>query len=287
MVLKEAADRVGKPIYLELSSINPVYFLPGAVAERGAALAEQFATSCLAGTGQFCTNPGLVIAMAGSDTDELIRQVAEKFAAAPVGTLLSESVQKNLTAGIETLAKHGATILTGGASGGGTGFSFQNTLMRVSGEAFLRDPESLQTEAFGNSSLIVVAANEFEMLAVTRHLEGNLTGSIYSSESGADDTLYSKVVSILRQKVGRLLNDKMPTGVAVVSSMNHGGPFPATGHPGFTAVGIPSSIKRFSMLQCYDGVRKNRLPPALQDKNPNGTMWRKIDGNWTQSDVKA
>jgi NADP-dependent aldehyde dehydrogenase len=74
----------------------------------------------------------------------------------------------------------------------------------------------------------------------------------------------------------------MPTGVAVSPAMNHGGPFPATGHPGFTAVGIPASLRRFAMLHCYDNVRGHRLPPWLQDASPNGTMWRAIDGKWTQ-----
>ncbi len=287
VVLKEAADRVGKPIYLELSSINPVYFLPGALAERGAALAEQFATSCLMGVGQFCTNPGLVIALAGPHTEEFIRDTTARFSAAPVGTLLSEGVQNNLHSGIQTLVKHGATLLTGGAIGGGAGFSCQNTLLRVSGERFVKTSEALQTEAFGNASLIVVAKDEAELLAITRCLEGNLTGSIYSSTDGSDDALYDRVVNILRLKVGRLLNDKMPTGVAVVASMNHGGPFPATGHSGFTAVGFPASIRRFAMLQCYDAVRLNRLPAALQNKNPTGTLWRRVDGNLTQADVPA
>jgi NADP-dependent aldehyde dehydrogenase len=79
-----------------------------------------------------------------------------------------------------------------------------------------------------------------------------------------------------------LLNDKMPTGVAVSPAMNHGGPFPATGHPGFTAVGIPASLRRFGMLCCYDNVREHRLPAALRNKNPNGRMWRLIDGTMTQ-----
>ena len=287
VVLKEASDRVGKPIYLELSSINPVYMLPGALAERGTALAEQFSGSCLMGAGQFCTNPGLVLMLAGADTEEFIRQTTERFRSAAVGTLLGESVQKNLHEGIETLVKHGATLLTGGSVGGVRCYSHQNTLLRVSAEKFIKQPEALQTEAFGNSSLIVVAANEAELLAATRCLEGNLTGSIYSSQSGADDELYKRIALLLRPKVGRLLNDKMPTGVAVVASMNHGGPFPATGHPGFTAVGFPSSIRRFSLLQCYDNVRAQRLPTALQDKNPTGKLWRRIDGNLTQSDVPS
>ena len=284
-VLKTAADRVGKPIYLELSSINPVYLLPGALEERVAVLSEQFATSCLMGVGQFCTNPGVVLMLAGPNAEEFIRLTVERFRAAPVGTLLGESVQKSLHAGIKTLVAHGATLLVGGSIGGGIGYSCQNTLLRVTGEQFVKSPEELQTEAFGNSSLIVVCANEDELLAATKCLEGNLTGSLYSSEGGADDALYARIESLLRQKVGRLLNDKMPTGVAVVASMNHGGPFPATGHPGFTAVGFPASIRRFGMLQCYDNVRAKRLPAALQDKNPTGSTWRRIDGNLTQADV--
>jgi NADP-dependent aldehyde dehydrogenase len=82
-----------------------------------------------------------------------------------------------------------------------------------------------------------------------------------------------------------LLNDKMPTGVAVSPAMNHGGPFPATGHPGFTAVGMPAAIQRFAMLCCYDNVRQARLPAALQNKNPTGRLWRLIDGAWSQGDV--
>lgn len=112
-------------------------------------------------------------------------------------------------------------------------------------------------------------------------MEGNLTGCIYSHGGGEDDAAYDTVAAELRPRVGRLLNDKMPTGVAVVSAMNHGGPFPATGHPGFTAVGIPASLSRFAALHCYDEVRPHRLPPELRDGNPTG-MWRLVDGEWTR-----
>lgn len=285
--LKEAADRVGKPIYLELSSINPIYILPGAIHERSAAIAEQFASSCLMGVGQFCTNPGLIVLKAGDETEDWIRQVAERFSAAPVGTLLGQSVQSHLEAGVRTLVAHGAVVVTGGGSGGGTGYCCQNTLLRVTGAQFITSSAALQTEMFGNASLIVVAESDNEFLAVTQALEGNLTGCLYTANDGSDDELYDLIAPVLRQKVGRLLNDKMPTGVAVVPAMNHGGPFPATGHPGFTAVGIPASLRRFAMLQCYDGVRPHRLPAALADKTPSASLWRMIDGTWAQGDVTA
>jgi 2,5-dioxopentanoate dehydrogenase len=114
------------------------------------------------------------------------------------------------------------------------------------------------------------------------HLEGNLTGTIYSSKSETDNETYSVIEPLLRSKVGRLLNDKMPTGVAVSPAMNHGGPFPATSHPGFTSVGIPSALTRFAVLQSYDGVREDRLPPILRNTISNPTTWRSIDGAWVK-----
>jgi alpha-ketoglutaric semialdehyde dehydrogenase len=283
-VLKETADKAGKPIYLELSSINPVVILPGALRARGAELVGEFTESCLRGTGQFCTNPGLVMLFAGAETDMFVANVKDKFAAAPVGTLLGKSVEDRLQEAVTKLTRAGAKVVTGGTRGGGRGYSFANTLLKVDGDDFLRDPAVMQEEAFGNASLFVLVSDLAQAAAILSQLEGNLTGSIYS-DAGTDEAAYRSLASILRRKVGRLLNDKMPTGVAVSTAMNHGGPYPATGHPGFTAVGLPASMRRFAALHCYDGVRESRLPPALRNKSPNGRVWRYIDGAFSQADV--
>ena len=156
--------------------------------------------------------------------------------------------------------------------------------MEVDAAKFLSDPEVFQTEAFGNASLVVTADDVQQLALVVASLEGNLTGCVYSAADGSDDEAYQAVAPALTTRVGRLLNDKMPTGVAVSPAMNHGGPFPATGHPGFTAVGIPASIFRFAKLTSYDNVRPDRLPTLLQDKNPSGA-YRFIDLKWTQEDV--
>jgi NADP-dependent aldehyde dehydrogenase len=284
LLLKSAADAAGKPIYLELSSINPVLILPGAINTRGEALADEFTGSCLMGTGQFCTNPGLVILLAGPETDAFLKTLVERFQAAPVGTLLSRGVAKSLGASIDALQAAGAKVLTGGTSGGGRGYSFANTLLSISAAKFLSDPEKFQIEAFGNSSLLVIAESAAQTADLLASLEGNLTGCIYSDPTGSDDELYAQFEPLLRQKVGRLLNDKMPTGVAVSPAMNHGGPYPSTGHPGFTAVGIPAALRRFTRLACYDNVRDDRLPEVLRNHNSPG-VWRFVDGLWTQGDV--
>jgi alpha-ketoglutaric semialdehyde dehydrogenase len=289
--LKSAADRAGKPIYLELSSINPVLILPGALRTRGDEVAAEFTTSCQMGTGQFCTNPGLVILLAGAETDRFLASVAQRFQAVPPGTLLSRGVAASLAAGVEKLIAAGARVLSGGKPAQQKGYTYSNTLLAITGTQFLADPDAFQAEAFGNASLVVVAETADDAGRVIDALEGNLTGCVYSDAAGSDDALYDVLSLRLllslrsRQRVGRLLNDKMPTGVAVSPAMNHGGPYPATGHPGFTAVGIPASLRRFSALHCYDNVRAARLPRALQDANPTGTTWRLIDGTWTEADV--
>jgi 2,5-dioxopentanoate dehydrogenase len=284
LALKAAADAAGKPIYLELSSVNPVVFLPSALQERLEDCATQFVTSCLMGAGQFCTNPGLVLLLAGNTTEQFLAQVGEKFAAAPAGTLLSRGVRDSLQTGIATLQKAGAKVVAKSENVPAERYCCANTLLRASGSDFLRDPKQLQTEAFGNAALVVVAEHVDQLTACLQVLEGNLTGCIYSETQGKEESLYNQVAFHLRPKVGRLLNDKMPTGVAVSPAMNHGGPYPATGHPGFTAVGIPASLRRFGMLQCFDNIRDSRLPPILQNTNPNGCQ-RLIDGTWTTASV--
>jgi len=283
--LKAAADRAGKPIYLEMSSVNPVFVLPGALEERRAAIAKELADSCALGAGQFCTRPGITVVVGEPQGEAFVDDVKGHFAGGTPGTLLGMSGLSAIKSGIDELTANGAKVLTGGQPLAGPRISFANTLLRVGGARFLDSPHELQTEAFGTVNTIVVCTDVDEMVRVATSLEGNLTGSIYSESTGRDDETYGAIAGVLRTKVGRLLNDKMPTGVAVSPAMNHGGPYPATGHPGFTAVGIPASLLRFAALQSYDNVRPHRLPPELGNRNPTGTMWRLIDGQWATTDI--
>ena len=283
--LKAAAERAGKPIYLEMSSVNPVFVLPGALAERRAAIAKDLADSCALGAGQFCTRPGITVVVGNAEGKAFVEDVKTHFANGTPGTLLGASGRSAIKSGIDELTANGAEVLTGGQPLAGPRISFANTLLRVGGARFLAAPHELQTEAFGTVNTVVVCADVDQMVRVASSLEGNLTGSIYSDSGSADDERYNAVARVLRTKVGRLLNDKMPTGVAVSPAMNHGGPYPATGHPGFTAVGIPASLLRFAALQSFDNVRPHRLPPELGNRNPTGQMWRLVDGQWTTADL--
>ena len=284
--LKGAAETAGIPIYLEMSSINPVIFLPGALAERGEQLAQELVDSCLAGSGQFCTSPNLVLVSETPQTESFLAQIAESFKQRPTQPLLSAAGRKQLQQGVTALTTAGARLVTGGDLVPGDGYRFANTLLRAASAQFLAAPHDLQREIFGNATLAVTVSNVNELQAILDLLEGNLTGSIYSAKSGdakmEDDGIYNSIAPILREKVGRLLNDKMPTGVAVSPAMNHGGPYPSTSNPVFTSVGIPASILRFAKLECYDAVRPERLPSILHDTITNPNAWRSINGAWVK-----
>jgi NADP-dependent aldehyde dehydrogenase len=285
MALKEAADRAGRPIYLEMSSANPVFILAGALEERLEQVAAELFQSCTLAAGQMCTKPGLVVAPDGPAGRAFVDLVKKAFDCAAPVILLGSKVLEGLREASVRLSREGAKRIAGGQEPEGPGFRYSPSLFMVAGRKFLEKPAAFQVESFGTLSLIVLAENAAEMKAIASCLEGHLTGSIYSHSDGRDDPAYAEIEPYLRTKVGRLLNDRMPTGVAVSPAMNHGGPYPATGHPGFTAVGFPAAILRFAALRCYDHVRADRLPPELRDRNPTGTMWRLIDGDWTQRSI--
>ncbi len=283
--LKQAAEEAGKPIYVEMSSINPVVILPNALEERLPQIVNEFCTSALSATGQFCTNPGLVIMVAGPLSEQFLERAASAFQATPPGFLFHEDSPRRLATAVTSLQQCNARVITGGQQLEGPGYRFENTLLSVSGDHFLQQSSKLQEEAFGNVSLIVLASNQAQLLEIIERLEGNLTGTIYDHSAGLDDPLYEELEPLLQAKVGRLLNNKMPTGVAVSPAMMHGGPFPASGHLGFTGVGIPASLLRFAARRCYENIPTRHLPAELREKNPTGQTWRLIDGEWTQRDL--
>jgi NADP-dependent aldehyde dehydrogenase len=280
--IKEIGEKAGQPVYVEMSSVNPVFFLPRLLRQKADQLAAELFSSCSLGSGQFCTKPGLIVFINDESGRAFLRDLQEVFSQPPSGYLLSPLVLENLKTEVEKLRREGAELLAGGKPAPEPGFRFEPTLLAIAGDKFLEKPDVFQTEAFGTLTVAVIVEDVSQMIKVAQSLEGNLTASIYSSSEPDDEQIYWMIEPVLRLKVGRLLNDKMPTGVAVSPAMHHGGPYPATGHPGFTSVGIPAAFLRFAARHCYDNVPEERLPEELRSKNPNGRMWRLVDGIWTQ-----
>jgi 2,5-dioxopentanoate dehydrogenase len=285
LALKASADSAGIPFYGELSSINPLVITPEALDETFDAIVDQYLTSVLMGGGQFCTNPGIVFLVEAESTHRFIDAVVARFREVPAPVLLNEGVVKGLTSNVQRLKEAGAQLLVGGTRPEGKGFRFSPTALKTTDTAFGRNASVLQSEMFGPACLLVVCQSMAAMSRCLQLLEGNLCGAIYLASHQTTSAEAIGLSQLLRSRVGRLLNDKMPTGVAVTSAMNHGGPYPSTGHAGFTAVGFPASIRRFGKLDCYDNVRAELLPLVLRDENAAGA-WRLIDGEWTREPIR-
>lgn len=284
LALKTAADQAGRPIYLEMSSVNPVVILPGALEQRGNQVASELVASLLLGSGQFCTSPGLFFVLEGTRTEMLRTALKTGLEDATPQPLLAATVADGLQQTATRWESAGATRFAQSRTPGDVAAIFPNSMYAVSGEQFVADPKNLQAEAFGNCSLLVTCRDLNELECALRCVEGSLTTTVYSASDGNDESAYARIVPILRRVAGRLLENKAPTGVAVVAAMNHGGPYPATGHPGFTAVGVPNAMVRFGMLQCFDNVEDDHLPPELQADNPLA-LQRFVDGTWTDEPV--
>ena len=261
------------PVYAEMSSINPVYLLPGALEAGGAKLAGAFVDSLTLGVGQFCTNPGLVIVLAGPQLVAFRDAAAAALQLKPAGTMLTAGIHQAYDNAIGKRAGVGGVQLVANGSQEGPGCAARAALYQCDAATFLANP-ALEEEIFGPVSLMIACRNEDEILAVTRHLEGQLTATVHAVDS--DHALAGALLPLLERKVGRILFNGFPTGVEVSYAMVHGGPFPATSDARSTSVGA-TAIERFLRPVCYQDVPAGLLPDALKDGNPLGLV-RLVDG---------
>ena len=266
------------PVYAEMGSVNPVFVLPGAVAERADAIAEGLKTSVTLGVGQFCTNPGLTIGIADEGFERFIVRMEVLIGDAPPGTMLYPAIFESYQAGVLRLSAIDDTR-TIRSSTGATGQECQArpSLFATGAETFMRHRE-LSEELFGPSTVIVRCGSRDEMEAVARRLDGQLTATIHGTP--ADLAEYASLISILADKAGRLIVNGFPTGVEVCPSMQHGGPYPATTDSKTTSVGT-AAIHRFVRPLAYQNFPQSSLPLELQDANPRG-IWRLVDGEMTR-----
>jgi len=267
------------PVFAEMSSLNPVFLLPGALRERAPAIATGLLGSFTLGVGQFCTKPGLVFALRGPDTDAFVAKLAEAVRAAPCGTMLTSGIREEF---LENRGKvtgvHGvAPVAAGIAAPDATKTETQPSVATAPARTFLAHPV-LATEAFGPFTLVVVADTPEELTACAAALEGQLTATVHGT--AADLAAAQPLLALLATKAGRLIVNGFPTGVEVCAAMNHGGPYPATTDVRFTSVGT-AAIHRFARPLCFQGFPDELLPPALQNANPLGLL-RLVNGQPTR-----
>lgn len=262
------------PVYAELSAINPVFLLPGALTARSQALAAGFVDSLTLGVGQFCTNPGLVLGVAGDALDHFAAAAAQALQTKTAGTMLTPGIAHAYAQAVKTMqSQPGVGVVARGLGETGPNQA-QPGLLRTSGDHFLAQP-ALADEVFGPASLVVACRDEAQLLAVAEHLEGQLTATLQLEAS--DQALALRLLPVLERKAGRILANGWPTGVEVSHAMVHGGPFPASSSAAHTSVGS-RAIERFLRPVCYQNLPSWLMPAALRDDNPEG-IERWVDGS--------
>lgn len=268
-LMKIAAARpVPIPVYAEMSSVNPVILLPNALKARGAALAQGFVASLTLGAGQFCTNPGLLLALAGPELDSFLSEAAAQVGRAAPQVMLTSGIQQAYNSGKAALAARATEIALAPEAAEPTRGSAG--LFTMTGAQLLSDIGQAH-EIFGATSLVVACASAAELATVLGALEGQLTATLHADP--ADLEAARALLPVLERKVGRILANGWPTGVEVTHAMVHGGPFPATSDGRSTSVGT-LAIDRFLRPVCYQDLPDELLPPALRGEGAGGVPLR-------------
>ena len=281
--LMQAAAQRPEPIpfYAEMSSINPVFLLSGALRGDLDQLAAGLHASVTLGAGQFCTNPGLVLLPDSVEARTFADKLAALMASSQPFTMLTSGINAAYHTGVSTHASRaGVKTIVKSPEAKGSGCQSGAALFQTDVGTFLADAV-LSAEIFGPATLIVTHSNRDELLEVARGLEGHLTATVHGTEADLRD--HSELLAILETRVGRLVFNGFPTGVEVCHSMVHGGPYPATSDGRSTSVGT-RAICRFTRAVCYQGFPDSCLPDELRNSNPLG-IWRLLDGSLTRNSV--
>jgi NADP-dependent aldehyde dehydrogenase len=261
------------PVYAEMSSINPVFLMPEALKARGKQIADGFVGSLNMGAGQFCTNPGLVIAIKSPELDDFIAAAAEGVKDSTSQTMLTPGIHDAYEQGVARLSSSHKVREAARGQVGESHNQCRAGLFVTTAEDFLNEPE-LQEEVFGATSLVIECADQNDVRRVATQLEGQLTITLQLDDG--DLPAARALMPIVERKAGRILANGWPTGVEVCHAMVHGGPYPATSDSRTTSVGS-AAIFRFLRPVCYQAFPEALLPEPLKDGNP-WQVSRLVDG---------
>ncbi len=242
------------PFFGELGSVNPMFILDEALANRGAEIGTAWAGSLTMGAGQFCTNPGLAIVTDGPEADAFTQASREALASVAGQVMLTDGIAAAYHEGTARIAASAGVrdVLTTMCEGR----TAVPALFATTGAAWLAN-EELGEEVFGPLGVIIRTRDEGERMAIAGALAGQLTCTIHMDQP--DTPAAQALMPVLERKAGRLLVNGFPTGVEVSDTMVHGGPYPASTNFGATSVGT-LSIRRFLRPVCYQNMPDALLP---------------------------
>ena len=270
------------PVYAEMSAVNPVVLLDGALQANGEKIAKDLAASVTMGIGQFCTNPGLIVLVETDAAAKFLDLFAEEIKAIAPGTMLNRNICKAFEEGVKVRQglQDVSVLTTANKEAAKERLEAGAVVHCVRANAFLAQ-DALSEEIFGPVSLVVLCKNDEEMFSLLQSLEGQLTATIHATS--VDEKNVRLTFDIVTQKAGRIVYGGYPTGVEVCHSMQHGGPFPSTTDGRSTSVGT-AAIYRFVRPVAFQDFPDHFLPEALQSANPLNIL-RLVDGEWKNGNV--
>ena len=273
--------KVPIPVFAEMGSINPVFLLPEKLKTSAEEIAKTYTASITQGVGQFCTNPGLIIGIAGEDLKNFISVLGKEIEKTSPHKMLHQGIAKAFDEKREKALKEKNVSLVSVSSTQKKENEGTPTLATTTGDNFLNNP-LLHQEVFGPYSLVVQCTDEKQIIKIAKHLEGQLTSTVMASEN--DLISNAELIEEIKNICGRFVLNGVPTGVQVCLSMQHGGPFPATTDSRFTSVGA-DGIKRFARPIAFQNWQNKFLPEELKNENPL-QIWRTVNNEITKDAVK-
>ncbi len=261
------------PVFAEMSSTNPVFLLPGALAERAEEIAAAFVGSLTSGAGQFCTNPGLVVGVDGPELRTFLETAVAAVGESEPATMLTPAIAGAYEERLSALAAHPAVDVLARGAEPDLPHRCRPALLTTDADSFTTD-SALQQEVFGSSSLVIRCRDQEQVREVAEQVEGQLTATVHASESDQSDA--GTLLEALELTAGRILFNGWPTGVEVGHAMVHGGPFPATSDSRTTSVGT-LAVDRFLRPVSYQDIPAELLPSSVRDGNADN-LWRRVDG---------
>ena len=265
------------PVFAEMGSTNPIVVLPSALEAGLEKWTTAIADSIISGTGQYCTSPGMIFLQKSFESNQFVDRLAEKLMVHHAGIMLHPDIQNRFETEKKTMLEFSDRFYEKEKAQGVVG---RQALMVLSANGFIEN-EALHHEVFGPFAMVILCQDRSGLQAAISVLKGQLTGTILGSEYEIKRNM--ELVEILKQRVGRIIFNGVPTGVEVCPSMNHGGPYPASTDSRYSAVGT-DSVRRFVRPVVFQNCPQEILPVELRNKNHLGII-RRINGTHSSEDV--
>lgn len=267
-----AARREPIPFYGELGSVNPVVVTEGAALRRGREIANGFVDSFTAGGGQFCTKPG-VLFVPQSAADGILAVIRERLRTVGPVVLTSSSINDTYLDKVDALQRLGVRFVAGHSVARHEHEAAPAVAIIDATELCGPAGSMLAEECFGPFAVVARYSGDEQLLESLRRVPGSLSAALHAEEAEIESI--AAVLALLEDRVGRIVWNGFPTGVAVSWATHHGGPYPASTSI-HTSVGA-SAIRRWMRPVAYQNLPQPALAADLRDSST--VAGRRVDGD--------